>query len=216
MSIVRFIGDVHGKFNRYERLIEDVPFSIQVGDMGVGFLRLREGMLTPSSNPPFDAMSKGRHLFIRGNHDNPEVCKRHKYYIPDGTLLDDKIFCLGGATSIDKAYRVEGIDWWRDEELSYEELDKLIVRYAELKPSVVCTHEAPQSIANEILAAFNKTKIGDSSNTRDALERMFYLHQPKYWVFGHWHQSMSFERNGTKFQCLNELESVDIDLEEFV
>ena len=37
---MRFIGDVHGKFTQYKRLIADVPASIQVGDMGVGFRRI--------------------------------------------------------------------------------------------------------------------------------------------------------------------------------
>lgn len=207
MSTVRIIGDVHGKFGPYRNLIRNVPSSIQVGDMGVGFIR-RNG--TYDINPPYDAMSKGRHLFIRGNHDNPEVCRKQKYWIADGSLVDG-IFCLGGATSIDRQWRTEGYDWWADEECSYTELQQHIDTYAALRPEVVITHEAPASVAEEILAAFNKTKIHDPSRTRMALQAMLEIHQPKHWFFGHWHESMSFVRGRTNFRCLAELEFVDFD-----
>jgi len=208
---VRIIGDVHGKFGRYRDIIREVPFSIQVGDMGVGFMGFRGGELKSLTNPPFDSMSAGRHLFIRGNHDNPDVCRRHKYWIPDGTVLEG-IYCLGGAVSIDRQWRTEGLDWWPDEECSYAELEHMIDDYIAIKPEVVLTHECPDSIAGEILAAFRKGRIEDGSRTRVALDRMFAAHQPREWYFGHWHESMSFERSGTKFRCLAELEHVDVNL----
>lgn len=211
MTTLRVIGDVHGKFKPYRNIIRDVPFSIQAGDMGVGFRGYRHGELVHLTNPPYDAMSEGHHLFIRGNHDNPEVCKRQRYWIPDGTVVDG-IFCLGGAVSIDRAYRTEGLDWWPDEELSYAELERMIDEYAAIKPEVVITHDCPSSIANEILAAFNMRKIEDGSRTRVALEQMLAAHQPREWYFGHWHVSLSFVRGRTKFQCLNELEYVDVEI----
>ncbi|WP_172982660.1 metallophosphoesterase [Phyllobacterium sp. SYP-B3895] len=211
MTKVRFIGDVHGKYDGYKAAIKNVPFSIQVGDMGVGFRTIRYGEEVWARNPPFDRMSKGRHLFIRGNHDNPEVCRRHKYWIPDGTAVDG-IFCLGGAVSIDRAYRTEGRDWWSDEECTTAELQDCVSRYVEMKPEIVCTHECPESIAGEIMAAVNKTKVADGSRTRQALETMLDHHQPRYWVFGHWHESMIFQRGRTTFQCLTELEFVDVDV----
>lgn len=208
MTTLRIIGDVHGKFRRYREIIRDVPFSIQVGDMGVGF-RNRFG--EPSANPPFDAMSEGRHLFIRGNHDNPEVCRQQRYWIPDGSTVEG-IYCLGGAVSIDKAWRTEGLDWWPDEECSYAELERVVDDYAAIKPEIVVTHECPESVANEILAAFNKIKIEDGSRTRQALEMMLHKHQPRHWFFGHWHVSLSFVRGRTQFRCLDELEFTDIEI----
>lgn len=211
MTSLRIIGDVHGKFGRYRELIRDVPFSIQVGDMGVGFRGYRAGELVFLTNPPFKAMSQGRHLFIRGNHDNPEVCARQRYWIPDGTVVDG-IFCLGGAVSIDRAYRTEGLDWWPDEECSYAALEKMIDDYAAIKPEVVITHECPDSIAGEILAALRQGRTSDGSRTRQALDCMFAAHQPRRWFFGHWHHSLSFERAETQFRCLAELEHVDVEI----
>ncbi len=211
MTTVRIIGDVHGKFRRYRDIIRDVPFSIQVGDMGVGFRGTRGGEVIRSSNPPYDSMAKGRHLFIRGNHDNPAVCREHAFWIPDGSVVDG-IYCLGGAVSIDRQWRTEGLDWWPDEECSYAALERMIDDYVAIKPDVVVTHECPESIANEILAEFNKTKIEDGSRTRQALERMLHIHQPREWYFGHWHTSMRFTRGRTVFRCLNELEYCDVEL----
>jgi hypothetical protein len=211
MTTVRIIGDVHGKFRRYREVIRDAPFSIQVGDMGVGFRALRGGEFTEMSNPPYDSMSRGRHLFLRGNHDNPEVCASHPYWIADGSVVDG-VYCLGGAVSIDRAYRTEGLDWWADEECSYVELERMIDDYATIKPEVVITHDCPSSIANEILAAFNMRKIEDGSRTRVALERMLEKHQPREWYFGHWHVSLSVKRGRTLFTCLNELEHIDVEV----
>lgn len=209
MSVVRFIGDVHGKFARYKKLIKKCDTSIQVGDMGVGFFR-QDG--SPDINPPYDTMSRGNHRFIRGNHDNPAVCARHDFWIPDGTY-ENGMFFLGGAVSIDRAWRTEGYSWWSDEECSYVDLNKYIEFYAQVKPNIVVSHECPESIANQIMAAFNKVKIDDASRTRQALEQMLYLHQPKLWVFGHWHHSINFMHGQTRFRCLNELEYEDIDLD---
>ena len=69
---MRFIGDVHGKWKKYKRIIKDCDASIQVGDLGLGFVR-KHGWSAGQiySNPPHYAMVKGDHKFIRGNHDNP-------------------------------------------------------------------------------------------------------------------------------------------------
>ena len=212
MKTIRVIGDVHGKFKPYRNLIRDVPQSIQVGDMGVGFRGYNlDRELVWRTNPPYSAMSEGDHKFIRGNHDNPTVCRQQKHWIPDGTAVDG-IYCLGGAVSIDRAYRTEGLDWWPDEELSYAELDRMIDDYAALKPDVVVTHDCPESMATALMAAFNKTKIADGSRTRVALEQMLHTHQPRLWLFGHWHVSLSFMVGRTTFRCLDELEFADVEI----
>jgi hypothetical protein len=35
--IIRFIGDVHARFDNYRSFIEGSSYSIQVGDFGIGF-----------------------------------------------------------------------------------------------------------------------------------------------------------------------------------
>ena len=217
---MRFIGDVHGLYTPYKRLISDVSESIQVGDMGVGFRRSgggpRDGEIY--SNPPHYAMVKGNHRFIRGNHDNPEECAKHSQWIPDGRVEGSMMFC-GGAVSIDREFRREGYAWWANEELSAKELDGVMEKYLAAKPKVMVTHDCPESIAEAIFqgipgAANGEAKLDPrfASRSRQAFQSMWEAHKPKLWIFGHWHESFDKVVEGTRFLCLAELEAKDIDL----
>jgi Calcineurin-like phosphoesterase len=214
-KVIRFIGDVHGHWRRYKRIISGCDRSIQVGDMGVGFIKYGgydHGRFL--SNPPFDAMSRGQHEFERGNHDNPEVCKRHKFWIPDGTVRDNMMF-IGGAASIDREYRVTGYSWWPDEEPSHSELLQMVDTYLVARPEIMVTHECPESIANLLCLSLGRAKLNISSRCRQAFQSMFELHNPKLWIGGHWHVSFDKIIDTTRFIILNELEWIDVNTETF-
>jgi len=199
---MRFIGDVHGKIDQYLKIIADCDESIQVGDMGVGFVPLPE--------TPFNDYNV-EHYFIRGNHDNLSEALYFGNYLVDSQYWNEfgNIYMfVGGAESIDKHYRTEGVDWWRDEELSYAEFQEVINRYEQLKPNVMVTHDCPQSIVGYL----KLSAINDVSATRQALQTMLDIHRPQLWVFGHWHKSLDITIDGTRFVCLNELEYKDIEL----
>lgn len=83
---MRFIGDCHGKFNAYLEIVKDCPESIQVGDFGAGFVPL------PDVNKD--------HFFIRGNHDNPTICKTSRNWIEDGSQIGNMFF-VGGLDYLD-------------------------------------------------------------------------------------------------------------------
>ena len=208
-----FIGDVHGKYKQYKRILKESSApTIQVGDMGVGFRRIqgwRAGEYI--ENPPHAWMLKGNHRFIRGNHDNPKVCRHHSQCIPDGHV-ENGIMFIGGAVSIDQAWRVKDYSWWEDEELSELELSDLIDKYVMIKPDVMVTHECPENVANAMITHLGRTKFDWPSRTRRAFEMMFSAHSPKLWVFGHWHFSFDGIMNGTRFVCLNELEVRDLEV----
>jgi hypothetical protein len=217
MVDMRLIGDVHGKYEQYKRIIADCRATIQVGDMGIGFRRTqgpRAGEIY--GNPPHYAMVKGDHRFIRGNHDNPAECRKHSQWVPDGTLEGDVMF-VGGAISIDRAYRIEDYSWWADEELSIAELNALVDVYIQAKPRVMVTHDCPREVSDILLSQFY---IGGGplqklqSRTCQALQAMWSAHSPELWVFGHYHHSFDHvltggREQGTRFVCLNELEYRD-------
>lgn len=216
----RFIGDVHGKFGRYKTILNSPHKTIQVGDLGVGFRSHVTGGWT--SNPPFDTMVEKDARFIRGNHDNPECCRQHKRWIPDGQVEDNMMF-IGGALSIDRAMRVEGYSWWPDEELSRDELNRMIDIYEHARPEIMVTHECPESIAAMIVAGMRDLRSGSAmkmdprfaSRTRMAFEamRQHRSFRPKLWLFGHWHLPFDRVVDGTRFICLPELACLDVDTE---
>lgn len=191
---VRFIGDVHGKFATYEQLLDGCEASIQVGDFGVGF---------GGTDPVYPL----NHRFIRGNHDNPEVCKVHPNWIPDGRIEGDIMF-IGGAWSIDECMRVEGRNWWRDEQLSYNDLQIFVDKAIMNLPGVMVTHDAPYSVCEQL---FRMQPI--KTRTQTALDEIFQNHKPKLWVFGHWHHDVVTEIDGTTFVCLNELSYFDLEMQ---
>lgn len=210
--MLRLIGDVHGLYSRYKKLIgKDAPPSIQVGDMGLGFRHIggwRDGQFT--QNPPHAKMKEGKHKFIRGNHDNPGECKKNSQWIKDGTVTNGIMF-IGGALSIDKVFRVKDYNYWEDEELSIKELGDLTDKYVEVKPHTMITHECPEEVAEQIAHIADKDKLQPefASRTRQAFQCMWCCHSPKLWVFGHWHHSFDHVLRGTRFVCLNELEYRD-------
>lgn len=209
---IRFIGDVHGKWAKYKKLIKGVDRSLQVGDFGIGFTNARTG--APSSNPPYDHMAKGQHLFIRGNHDNPSSCRRHPFWVKDGGCPFNRndIFCVGGAMSIDKDWRTEGYDWWPDEELTYGELCNLLDVYELVKPSIVVSHECPDSVISKVCHEVGKYKYNIPSVTRRCFDNFLEIHKPDLWIHGHWHMSIRVVSKGVQFIGLNELEYIDLDL----
>jgi hypothetical protein len=220
-KLVRLVGDIHGGFNEYSfytlgvgrtrHMGDPAPpdHSVQVGDFGIGFYTpywhesVREWMKVNTG-----------HRFIRGNHDDPAMCKTMPGYIPDGTIEKDVMY-VGGAWSIDHAYRVEGVSWWRDEELSVHELDKLISLFDKTKPRVMVTHDCPTSVAYEMFISRGDSLAGGQqikTRTGEALQAMFELHQPEAWYFGHWHHTRTADIKGTKFQCLGEHDFIDVEL----
>lgn len=219
MALTRVVGDIHGRFNEYDTFIlnlrgmrhrgEAPERSVQVGDFGIGFYSpywhesVREWMKT---NPT--------QRFIRGNHDDPAMCKTMPGYIADGTVEGDVMY-IGGAWSIDQALRTEGVDWWADEELSMQELETLIDVYRTTKPRVMFTHDCPEQIAWDMFVSRGNAYGGKKqfkTRTGQALQSMWEYHQPEMWFFGHWHETRDLTLNGTKFQCVGELDAIDVEI----
>lgn len=194
---MRFIGDIHGKLPPYLRLLDGCKESVQVGDFGLGF-----GDITADY---VDDVLGTNHRFIRGNHDDPAECAKSKHWIPDGAL-DRGMMFVGGAYSIDREWRTEGVNWWRDEELSYHDLGKMIEIYSANRPRVMVTHDAP---ADTVARAFS---CYDGNRTRDAFDSMLAIHAPEIWIFGHWHKRLDMVIGATRFICLAELEYIDLEI----
>lgn len=217
-------GDIHGKVKEFQQLIanhDPNTLIIQVGDVGFGFRTI----------PIFPDNVK----LIRGNHDSPEAAREHPNYLGDfGYWPEHKLFYMGGAWSIDYAWRQEWNNqnwprkvWWEDEELSQPELDAALELYKKTKPEIMISHEAPASIVPQVLIRSDLTfKEGDlmynskfvrpekleciKTRTSETLQRMLDTWRPRWWVFGHYHISKMIDTGSTLFKCCAELEPFHI------
>ncbi len=194
---IAFIGDVHAKFIEFGELIENEGEVIQVGDFGLGFDPNKDILVN-------DLPSRVK--FIRGNHDNPQVCYKHPNYLGNYGFVDG-IFFMSGAYSIDKAWRTEGFDWWPDEELSMEESYKAIELYERVKPRVVVSHSCPDFIQDQL---FDFQPY--PNRTGQVLQSMLTLHTPEIHIFGHYHMSRDRVIEGCRYICLNELEKKEVEI----
>ena len=187
---MRIIGDMHGHFDAYFDFIRSLGNSpsIQVGDLGVGIRGFN-----------FPEKVDGPHFFIRGNHDNPEVCQKHPNYLGDfgfDQLLG--VFFVSGGYSIDRVYQLMTDDYYPDEELTYMQLERAIGEYETVKPEIMVTHDCPHSV------------LGYHNRTCYALQAMLEIHRPRLWLFGHHHEGFTKEIDGTSFICVAQDTFVDI------
>lgn len=184
------ISDVHGKFPKYWELVKNESESLQLGDFG--FKNAYEW---------YEKMNIPQHKILGGNHD---YYPRKDLMIGDYGLTTVKgvdIFYVRGADSIDKRLRIEGRDWFREEELSIREMNSAIDLYEQIKPDLIVTHDCPQLVMEKLFGYKEK------SVTRQGLQGMFEIHQPSFWIFGHHHLDLNQIINGTNFVCLGELKT---------
>lgn len=190
------MGDVHGKLSTIPKTDRPV---IQVGDLGIGFIRPEEDEKHLKKRENF--------WFIRGNHDNPFVCQEHPRYLGDWGQ-HEFMFWVSGAWSIDQNFRVEGVSWWREEELSAEQGRAAFDAYCALKPRLMVTHDGPSSLFTD--GGPMELAYYRHSTTASLLQAMFEAHQPDHWFFGHHHESKAFTLNGAHFRCLDCSEPLDV------
>ena len=108
-----------------------------------------------------------------------------------------ELFAIAGANSIDKYHRIEGRDWFREEELDYSTFQSAIDFACDELPKIMVTHDCPQFIRKTV---FN---INEHSRTSDALDVLYEELEvkPQIWIFGHHHKNVQFLYEDTLFVC---------------
>ena len=200
--MLRVIGDIHGQIRSYMKLIRDVEYSVQLGDFG--FKATYDQLDWYLDQRDYN---RNNHVFVPGNHDDYN-------HLPESALgsfgyrVVDQIgyFWIRGAFSIDHAYRNINIDWWPQEELTYSEMQLAIDIYSTTMPSMVLTHDCPESILPYLVGGDLQT-----SRTCQGLQSCLNIHRPRLWIFGHHHVTKAFFDGYTVFFCLGELDYLDIN-----
>lgn len=97
---------------------------------------------------------------------------------------------LGGAFSVDQEHRTEGKDWWRNEEPTSEDAQRLI---AEGPVDVLITHDAPAGFPLTSEFGLPPEIISQAEQTRILLREVTDSLAPAHVFCGHWHQRAIYE-----------------------
>lgn len=146
-NLIAFVGDLHGKLAAFEHtaaqaLNRGCTTIIQVGDFwiydGPKELPKLQRVLRRIC-PDGIKLSDIDYRFIDGNHENfdvinpdaagPVQMSDNVTYMPRGSrarLAGVELLFLGGASSIDKHWRTEGLNWWPAENITEAQADRAI------------------------------------------------------------------------------------------
>ncbi len=217
-------------FSEGESFKKSSDFLIQLGDFGLIWYPkgTREDKKYKQAMREL-ANKKYNFLFLDGNHENHELLDelevvekwggkvgivrfangKNIYHLKRGeiyTINGKKILSIGGALSIDKANRVEGLTWWAGELLSKVDEDNIFknLEIHKCKVDYILTHTAPFSVVKRILYGhgMSTTKLYEDPTTR-VLEEVYARCDFEQWHFGHFHiDNFIYEdENGRRFYC---------------
>ena len=148
MKPTLIVGDIHGEWITLFKKIESLDLRdatlLCVGDVGIGFVERSKQERQHIHINNFFKSRDIEFLSIKGNHDDPayfdgSINLSHFKLLPDYTTLtlnDKKFLFVGGAISIDRTIRKEGISYWKDEVFK---LDESKIQQCD----VLITHSAP-------------------------------------------------------------------------
>jgi hypothetical protein len=152
------LGDIHGFWKILDRLAEHLgpdDTVVQVGDFGVN----SEFDTKEYTDDIFENVNY-KLIFIDGNHEHfPTIGRWHKdqlteispnvFYAPRGLVMElhgNLVGFLGGAESVDKAWRTPGHDWFPEESVQQDDVDLLIQNVDGRQLDILFTHSPPQFI----------------------------------------------------------------------
>jgi len=139
--------------------------------------------------------------FIDGNHDNHDFLDSLHRGSRRAVTLDGLTYqprgsrftfggltfgCLGGAGSIDRAYRQRGLDWWPQEQLTEADVQAL----GTAPVDVLLTHEVPTGVNVRSDIRLPLWLEIEMQTSRDHLATAVKATQPKLVFSGHWHQRL--------------------------
>lgn len=225
--MIRVTGDTHGDPVRFiennmgdnEWTSED--YLIVCGDFGFVFRN------NESEKAFLDYLEREKPYticFCDGNHENfpaifayPEEewhggrvhrIRNNVIHLMRGQVYDiegKSFFVFGGAYSIDRGWRTEGVSWWPEEQPTEEEraigMDNLQKR--DFAVDYIITHTAPQALVERLIAKQPWFIRADFEMSYRDHKLMGYLGEVmhkttfQHWYFGHWHFDTPIDDHST-------------------
>jgi len=212
MTKVMFVGDVHGNYDVFSKLVNanSPDVVIQCGDFGYF-----PNMGTDKRTSLLDIEQEV--YFCEGNHEDYTALSfleedgcvynlkniRHKKRGSVLTIGDKKILFMGGADSVDKRYRTPGFDWFPEEIIT----ERDVYSISEENVDIIVSHTCPESWTKRLLNKSERIEFKDPS--RQALDYLLRKYAPSFWYFGHWHCNLEGVHNNTVWRCLDCVDSYD-------
>ena len=210
--MIYITGDTHREFYRLHN-IEKNNMLIILGDAGINYyLDERDKILKEQLN------SYNIKLFcVQGNHEErPENISTYKeidmfggkvfieeeypnlIFAKNGELYDidnKKVLVIGGAYSVDKNYRIiYGYPWFKDEQLSKEEMNNILNKYKGQNIDIVLSHTCP--LKYEPTEVF--MKCIDQSDVDKSMEKFLDKVEESIdydkWYCGHYHTEKKIDK----------------------
>lgn len=228
------IGDIHGEFSKMQNQMVDIMESagepvnfVQVGDFGLGFERPKRDHDRLTTINHFLKEKDSNLYVIRGNHDNPGFWEwgcgyqfSNIHFVPDDSIvkLDDKLcYFAGGAVSVDRSRRTQGIDYWAGEISS----ERNLLGFKE-RIDILFTHDvyhpvSPFGTTSDTLKYWcdrDQNLMGDILNSQNSMMSLYhavYDTNPNFsWYHGHYHESNVTNNNGQVVHSLGILEFKEV------
>jgi len=164
---------------------------------------------------------KTKIYFCPGNHEDwedlllkgdlPYEVMPNVFYMPRTTIFtlpDNRtVLFMGGAASIDRNYRTQGVDWFPQELIPYAEFYKL----QELnvpKIDIVISHTCPMEFA-PMLQKVGVFRYNFHDSSQEVLSAILQEYTPDLWYFGHFHAGVTGKYNNTNWYCLNDIPNIN-------
>ena len=217
--MIYLTGDTHGRFERIGAFCDKMQTDrddilIILGDAGINFHadardNLRKEYLArlpitlfcihgnherrPESLDVYDEREwHGGQVFTEDRYPNILFAKDGEIYDLDG----QKAIAIGGAYSIDKAWRVEGRSWWPDEQPSPKIKSRVeqVLEKRGWSIEIVLSHTTPLKYepTEVFIRGVDQSKVDKSTEIwLDSIEdRLTY----RKWYCGHYHTEKKIDR----------------------
>ena len=213
-------GDTHGDVERFEakplRRLKKTDTLIVLGDFGF----LWDGSREEKKKLAWLAKRRYKVLFLDGCHDNYDLLRdyapedfcggraRHiqgnVYHVLRGSVLTiegKKLLCFGGGESEDKEEREEGVNWWRAELPTSDELEWCAQNLLACGNQVdyILTHDAPTRLLE--FTQLNKDKGSQPNWLHAFFDKVMLNTGYKAWYFGRYHRDQYLSQKARAVFC---------------
>ena len=113
-------------------------------------------------------------------------------------LNNEKVAVIGGADSVDRWARTEGLSWWMEETVTAADAEKLIENTKELEDVIILSHDAPAQLIGILKHLNGINAMSVTSESQRNLQTVCDNVKFKKWCFGHWHIDKELNE---RFEC---------------